>query len=155
MTPAICPGRFDPDGFEPFRAELLLGETAFVEDRAVDVVGEVGQRRFGVGAGQADGPDKTVETESWAFSRSGMAASGKLRRAAAKSMMKQRGRSVCAEEMLLRQHQSAWSAFPPFIDRAANARPEARGVVHTRGSTAMCKTESALGLFSVSLIMGG
>jgi hypothetical protein len=41
-----------------FQARLSRGCTPFVEDQTVEVVGEVGQREFGLRAGNADGADE-------------------------------------------------------------------------------------------------
>ena len=41
--------------FRGFRAHLSRGSAPLVEDHAVEVVGEVGQREFGLRTGNADG----------------------------------------------------------------------------------------------------
>lgn len=45
-------------GFPVIQAQLPHGCPSFVEDQAVHVVGEVGQRDFGFGALDADGADE-------------------------------------------------------------------------------------------------
>jgi hypothetical protein len=44
-----------------FRADSSRGGVAFVEDQAVHVVGDVGQRQFRLGARKADGADEEAE----------------------------------------------------------------------------------------------
>ena len=44
-----------------FRADSSLGAAALMEDQAIHVVGEIGERQFGLGAGQPDRADEEAE----------------------------------------------------------------------------------------------
>lgn len=44
--------------FHGFQVDLSRGCASFVEDQAVEVVGQIGEREFCLRTGQADGADK-------------------------------------------------------------------------------------------------
>ena len=57
--PVICPvGSCSSGSFRVFGRISCWGVFPFVEDQAVKVVGEVGERQFGFGPGDADGTDE-------------------------------------------------------------------------------------------------
>jgi hypothetical protein len=49
------------DRYPSFRADSSLGAAALVVDQAVHVVGEIGERQFGLGPCDADGADEQPE----------------------------------------------------------------------------------------------
>ena len=56
---AVCFAR--KGRFPVFRADSWHGGALFVEDETVEIVGEVGQRQFRFGPGEANGADKQAE----------------------------------------------------------------------------------------------
>ena len=48
-------------GFSGFRADSAHGCTTFMEDQAIEVVGEVGQGQFGFSPGDTDCPDEQAK----------------------------------------------------------------------------------------------
>ena len=55
----LCAGFDGPfSRFYGFHAHLSRGCAPFVEDHAVEVVGQIGEREFGLRSGQADGADE-------------------------------------------------------------------------------------------------
>ena len=48
--------------FERFQAESSRGGAALVKDHSVHVVGDVGERQFRLGAGEADRANEEAET---------------------------------------------------------------------------------------------